>query len=73
MSARRVLAVAVPEGVPGDWFPGLAVLEARFGPLTALPDIVLSYPPVTGLPPVRLSRAVVPPARPCPDRLAAAR
>ena len=64
---------AVPEGVPGDWFPGLAVLEARFGPLTALPDIVLSYPPVTGLPPVRLSRAVVPPARPCPDRLAAAR
>ncbi len=55
------------KGQPADWFPGLGALEARFGKLVRLPDMVLAYPAVTGLAPVRLSRAVVPPARPCAD------
>ena len=61
---------AVAEGQPADWFPGVAALEARFGALVRLPDIMLTYPVITGIAPVRLSRAVVPPARPCPEVVA---
>ena len=61
---------AVAEGQPADWFPGVAALEARFGALVRLPDIMLTYPAITGIAPVRLSRAVVPPARPCPEVVA---
>ena len=61
----------VAAGLPADWFPGLEALKARFGSVVTLPDLVLSYPAITGLPPVRLSRAVVPPALPCEGALAA--
>ncbi len=64
---------SVPKGKPADWFPGLEALELRFGPVVKLSDIVLKYPAVTGLAPVRLSRVVVPPARPCPNKIAALR
>ncbi len=56
---------------PADWFPGIPALEARFGTLVRLHDIVLEYPALTGLEPVRLSRAVIPPSRPCPEVIAA--
>lgn len=52
-------------GEPLDWFPGIPALEARFGPITTLPDVVLDYPGPVREAPVRLGRAVIPPAAPC--------
>lgn len=51
---------------PQGWFPGLAGLEARFGRIVPLPDVVLPYPIHLSLPSLRLGLAVVPPARGCP-------
>ncbi|EME68629.1 glycosyltransferase [Paramagnetospirillum caucaseum] len=52
-------------GEPLDWFPGIPALEARFGPITALSDVTLDYPGPVPQAPVRLGRAVIPPAIPC--------
>jgi len=52
-------------GEPLDWFPGLPALEARFGPITVLPDTVLDYPGPVRQDPVRLGRAVIPPSTGC--------
>lgn len=52
-------------GEPLDWFPGIPALEKRFGPLVVLPEVVLDYPGPMPHAPVRLGRAVVPPATPC--------
>ena len=60
-------------GQPDDWFPGIPALEARFGTVVRLPDLVLTYPAVTGLPPIILGRALVPPATQCPEQLAKGR
>jgi hypothetical protein len=52
-------------GEPPDWFPGIPALEERFGPLVVLPEVVLEYPGPVARTPVRLGRAVIPPAHPC--------
>ncbi|KIM00284.1 hypothetical protein CCC_03072 [Paramagnetospirillum magnetotacticum MS-1] len=52
-------------GEPLDWFPGIPALEARFGPITVLPDVTLDYPGPVRQEPVRLGRAVIPPSARC--------
>jgi hypothetical protein len=52
-------------GEPLDWFPGIPALEKRFGPLVVLPEVVLEYPGPVARTPVRLGRAVIPPAHSC--------
>ena len=52
-------------GQPLDWFPGLAALSSRFGPLVGTESVELRYPDRLGLAPLRIGLVLVPPATPC--------
>ncbi|RAU22733.1 glycosyltransferase [Paramagnetospirillum kuznetsovii] len=52
-------------GEPMDWFPGIAAMEQRFGPITTLPEVVLGYHGPVFQDPVRLGLAVIPPEKGC--------
>lgn len=52
-------------GEPLDWFPGIEALRARFGEVVELPDVTIDYPGPIPQEPVRIGRAVIPPATPC--------